>query len=55
MQALTDAPLPEKSAVQELSGLTGADIIAAFQRSPHKDVELEPTRPIVHISEPVEF
>jgi hypothetical protein len=35
--------LPGKPAAP--SGRTGAEIVAAMQRSPHKDVDLEPSRP----------
>ncbi len=51
-QALTDAPLPQKTASL---GLTTADILAAFQRSPFKDVDIEPARIVSTISDPVEF
>jgi hypothetical protein len=42
IQALKSAPLPE---AKELSGRTGADLVAAMQRSPYKEVDLEPSRP----------
>jgi len=36
-------PLPGKQVAP--SGRTGADIVAAMQRSPHKEINLEPSRP----------
>lgn len=43
MQALENAPVPEtKSDTQRKR--TGADLIAAIQRSPHRELEIEPDR-----------
>lgn len=50
-QALTEAPLPRKA----LPVLTTADMLAAFQRSPYKEVDLEPERTAMAISDPIEF
>ena len=40
IQALTDAPLPVPNESVEPTG-TGADIVAAFQRSPFKDIDID--------------
>ena len=40
LQALRDAPLPTK-AIEDASGRTGADLIAAFQKCPTSDFEFE--------------
>ena len=43
IQALKCAPpIPE---AKEVSGRTGADLLAAMQRSPYKELDLEPSRP----------
>jgi len=55
MQALSDAPLPSKKSAEKLTSRTGADVIAAFQRSPYKEINLERNLPSVQISDPVEF
>jgi hypothetical protein len=52
LQALTDAPLP---ADQSAGEFTAADILAAFQRSPHKEIELDREGTILPSSDPVEF
>ena len=43
MQALETAPVPEARAGLS-SGRTGADLIAAIQRSPYRELEIEPER-----------
>ena len=40
IQALTDAPLPVKVEQVHLTG-TGADIVAAFQNSPFKELDID--------------
>ena len=55
LQALQDAPLPSKKNSCKLTGPTGLEIIAAFQRSPHKDIDIFPESYILPISDPVEF
>ena len=42
IQALKYAHLPE---TKEASGRTGTDLLTAMQRSPYKEVDLEPSRP----------
>ncbi len=47
MQALKSSPLPaeqEAGASNETPALTGADLVAAMQASPYKEIDLEPTR-----------
>jgi hypothetical protein len=47
LEALKSSPLPTKgvsSASNDARPLTGADIVAAFQASPYKDIDLEPAR-----------
>ncbi len=47
MEALTSSPLPaEKNAglLDETSAPTGADLVAAMQASPCKDIDLGPAR-----------
>ncbi len=39
MQALQSSPLPS-----EKKGATGADLIAAMQASPYREIDLEPDR-----------
>jgi hypothetical protein len=51
-QALKDAPLPPKAAP---ATLTSAEFLAAFRRSPFKEIDLEPESFIARISDPVEF
>ena len=42
IQALKCAPILE---AKEVAGRTGADLVAAMQRSPYKEIDLEPSRP----------
>lgn len=42
MQALTDSPPPDAEAEQPKR--TSADLIAAIQRSPYRELEVEPER-----------
>jgi hypothetical protein len=42
MQALESAPMPEE---EEKTRRTGADLVAAMQAMPYKDVDIEPARP----------
>ena len=55
LQALQDAPLPSKKDCCKPTGPTGLDILAAFQRSPHKDINIFPESYVLPISDPVEF
>ena len=48
MQALESSPLPVK-AQGEPSGASGADLVAAMQRSPYKEIVLEPLRGPMHV------
>ena len=43
MQALTNSPLPDEGATTQPKR-TGADLIAAIQRSPYRELEIEPER-----------
>jgi hypothetical protein len=43
MQALETAPVPETRPATAQK-LTGADLIAAIQRSPYRELEIEPER-----------
>ncbi len=43
IQALKSSPLPAQA--NDLPRLTGADLIAAMQSSPYKEIDLEPSRP----------
>jgi hypothetical protein len=43
MQALETAPAPETTPAMAKK-LTGADLIAAIQRSPYRELEIEPER-----------
>ncbi len=54
-QALTDAPMPCRAIPPNPSGPSGLDIIAAFQRSPHKEINIFPESSVLPISDPVEF
>jgi hypothetical protein len=54
MQALKAAPVPELPIERKLTG-TGADIVAAMQRIPYRDVDLEPERLRMNVREPVTF
>ncbi len=54
LQALQDAPLPCKVPSPH-PGPSGLDIIAAFQRSPHKEVNIFPESFVPQVSDPVEF
>jgi hypothetical protein len=54
LQTLRATPKPVQSS-PPLSGRTGADLIAALQSIPYKDVDLEPYRPHMPVSDPVEF
>jgi hypothetical protein len=45
IQALKTAPLPEPKESSESARSTGADLIAAMQGSPYKEIDLEPSRP----------
>jgi len=49
--ALTAAPFPAAPAV-ESSGRTGADLIAAMQRIPYPEIDIEPLRPQMPVHEP---
>jgi hypothetical protein len=53
LQALQDAPLRSSSA--KPTGLTGLAIVEAFQRSPHKEIDIFPESHVLPVSEPVEF
>lgn len=47
LQALKSSPLPSRSnaaGASETDGLTGADLVAAMQASPCKEIDLEPAR-----------
>ena len=55
LQALQDAPLPTKPASSRPTGPTGLEIIAAFQRSPHKEIDIFPESYVLPISDPVKF
>ena len=47
MQALKSSPLPAKQDAGASNGKpapTGADLVAAMQASPYKEIDLEPTR-----------
>jgi hypothetical protein len=47
MQALKSSPLPAEQEADASSGkpaLTRADLVAAMQASPYKELDLEPTR-----------
>jgi hypothetical protein len=47
MQALKSSPLPAEQKADASYGkpaLTGADLVAAMQASPYKEIDLEPTR-----------
>jgi hypothetical protein len=44
LDALKPASPPEGES-RERTQLTGADLLAAMQRSPYKEVDLEPSRP----------
>jgi len=47
IQALKSSPPPSRSSAQAASGtagLTGADLVAAMQASPYKEIDLEPAR-----------
>jgi hypothetical protein len=43
MQALTDSPLPDAGSTMP-SKRTSTDLIAAIQRSPYRELEIEPER-----------
>lgn len=43
MQALTSSPLPHGGSAT-VAKLTSADLIAAIQRSPYRELEIEPER-----------
>jgi hypothetical protein len=43
MQALTDSPLPDSGSATPTKR-TSADLIAAIQRSPYRELEIEPKR-----------
>ena len=55
LQALQDAPLPSKASTSKPTIPTGLDIVAAFQHSPHKDIDIFPESYVLPISNPVEF
>lgn len=55
LQALQDVPLPSQRPSQMASGLTGAEIITAFQRCPVKDFNFDPEPLYSPISDPVQF
>ena len=44
LQALKSAPLPSGQGAAVAPGPTGADLVAAMQASPYKDIPLEPSR-----------
>jgi hypothetical protein len=43
MQALTNSPPPDAAEAKPMK-LTSADLIAAIQRSPYRELEIEPER-----------
>jgi hypothetical protein len=43
VQALETSPQPQKRAAAAVTG-TGVDLIAAIQRSPYRELEIEPER-----------
>lgn len=43
LQALMNSPSPDATAATQPK-LTGADLIAAIQRSPYRELEIEPER-----------
>jgi len=51
-QALTQAPLPANPRPPSPSS---ADILAAFRRSPLKEIDIEPEPAVFRISSPAEF
>ena len=55
LQALQDAPLRNSSSSANTSGLTGLAIVEAFQRSPHKEIDIFPESYVLPISDPVKF
>ncbi len=55
LQALQDAPLRNSSRSTGSPGLTGLAIVEAFQRSPHKEINIFPESYVLPISDPVEF
>jgi hypothetical protein len=44
MQALETSPLTDLSPMPAGGNRTGADLIAAMQSSPYRDIEIEPAR-----------
>jgi len=55
MQALQSSPLPVKSDARrskDTSAPTGADLVAAMQASPYKEINLEPLRDRLPVREP---
>lgn len=44
MEALKTAPPPEHQAGKAHDTRTGADLVAALQASPYRDLEIEPAR-----------
>ena len=44
MQALKTAQIPTGSPSRDEAELTGSALVAAFQASPHKEIDLEPER-----------
>ena len=55
LQALTDAPLPCKATSPDPAGPSGPDVIAAFQRSPHKEINIFPESFVPPVSDPIDF
>ncbi len=43
MQALTDSPVPDAAEAKPVKRTSG-DLIAAIQRSPYRELEIEPER-----------
>lgn len=44
MQALETSPVTQAKLVTEAKNGTGADLIAAMQASPYREIEIEPAR-----------
>jgi len=55
MQALESSPLPPGKAAgraEELVAATGADLVAAMQASPYREIDLEPLRDRLPVRSP---
>lgn len=44
IQALETSPVPHENAATPAKNRTGADLIAAMQESPYRELEIEPAR-----------